>query len=115
MVDVAAARPSVAQLFSQLGSEAADFAAAEMAVVRAEVSSRTGIAKPGVILLVIGLALVFGTVLVLPVGLLIILTPFIGGWMALLAIGAAGSIAAFLCLKLGIRRLKTALKRPDKI
>lgn len=115
MVDVAAERPSVAQLFSQLGSEAADFAAAEMAVVRAEVSSRTGIAKPGVILLVIGLALVFGTVLVLPVGLLIILTPLIGSWMALLAIGAAGSIAAFLCFKLGIRRLKTALKRPDTI
>lgn len=113
LIEAAGERPSVAQLFSQLGSEAVDFAAAEMAVMRAELSSRSGIAKPGIFLVIVGIALVFGTTIALPIAALIILTPLIGAWLALLCVVGSGSITAFACFKLGIHQLKAALKRPD--
>lgn len=113
MIEAAVERPSIAQLFSQLRNDAVDLAAAELAVVRAEMKHRARQARPGLVLLIAGLALVFGTAMVLPVVLVIILAPLIGAWLALLAVAAAGSISAFLCFISGIRLLKTARKKAE--
>ena len=63
----------------------------------------------------IGVAIAFaaGVLIALPIALIWLLAPIIGAGWAVLAVILGGLVLAALLLKLGTRRIKAVLKRPE--
>jgi Putative Actinobacterial Holin-X, holin superfamily III len=100
-------------LASQLGTDASAFAKAESQYLKAQLGERAGYAKPALVAIGAGIGLVFGVVMAVPVGLMLVLTPYLGAGWALLAVVAGSALIAALMLRFGIKRLKAALKAPE--
>jgi Putative Actinobacterial Holin-X, holin superfamily III len=108
-----AERPPIKALLGQLVSDTSDFARAEIEFLRLQAGERANYAIPGLIMLGIAVALGFGSIIALLVGLILWLTPIIGaGWSTLLVILVALVITALL-FKLGAARLRDATKAKE--
>jgi len=106
-------RPALSSLLVELTRDARSFATAEVEYLKAQAGERAHFAVPGLIM--IGVAIVFatGVLTALPVALIWLLAPIIGAGWAVLAITLSGLALAALLLKLGARRIKAVLKRPE--
>lgn len=81
---------------------------AEIAYRKAQATFGVGEAKVIAVLLILGLAFGFFTLLAIVVGLLLALTFYVGAWGALAVVGGALLILTGLCLNLAMRRMNTA-------
>lgn len=81
---------------------------AEIAYRKAQVTYGLSEAKAIVVLLLLGVAFGFFTLLAIVVGLLLALAFYVGVWGALVIVGGALLILAGLCLLLALRRLSKA-------
>lgn len=107
-------RPALGALLVELTRDARSFATAEVEYLKAQAGERAHFAVPGLIMVAVAIALGMGMVMAVPVGLIWLLTPLIGaGWAMLGVIGVGIGLAALL-LKLGVRRVKAILKRPEE-
>ncbi|CAH0496967.1 phage holin family protein [Novosphingobium sp. CECT 9465] len=81
---------------------------AEIAYRKAQAAFGLGEAKAIAVLLILGLAFGFFTLLAIVVGLLLALAFYVGVWGALALVGGGLLILAGLCLLLALRRLSRA-------
>ncbi|HQS96917.1 MAG: hypothetical protein B7X90_12985 [Novosphingobium sp. 17-62-19] len=81
---------------------------AEIAYRKAQAAYSLGQAKSIAVLLVLGLAFGFFTLLALVVGLLLALAAMVGVWGALAIVGGVLAILSGVCLLLAIRRMSRA-------
>ena len=103
-----AERPSLPDLFAELADGGREWLNAEAAVFRAEARRRLIIAGIGLGLLTLSAALVAGTLVALLIGVMIVLTPVMGGgWATVLVIGVALTMAAIAAYvgRLQLRKL----------
>ncbi len=108
------ALPGLGALLGQLADDSRAFARAEFAFLRAEAGERVTHAVPGIALLVISIALALGTIGAMLVGLILLLATLLGlGWAVALVCGLA-SASAFACYRIGIARLRNALKTKEE-
>lgn len=109
-IEIETPPPGLKALFVQLGDDAKSFARAEADWLKAEAGERAGIAKPAIAAILVGVALLFGAVMAVPVGIMLILAPIIGaGWAMLASIGLFAAIAGLLFL-FASQRLKRAFQ-----
>lgn len=81
---------------------------AEIAYRKAQASYGLGQAKAIAILLVLGLAFGFFTLLALVVGLLLALAHYVGVWGALAIVGGALLLLTVICLAKAVKRMNEA-------
>lgn len=81
---------------------------AEIAYRKAQAAYGLGEAKAIVVLLVLGLAFGFFTLLALVVGLLLALASYVGVWASLAIVGGVLGILTAICLMRAIRRMSAA-------
>ena len=67
----------VGELIKQLAGDAKDFARSEAVYLRAQLGERTAFAKPALLSLGIGVGVILGSAIVLPIGVMMALTH---GW-----------------------------------
>jgi uncharacterized membrane protein YqjE len=106
-------RPALSSLLVELTRDARSFATAEVEYIKAQAGERAHFAVPGLIMIGVALALAMGVLMAVPVGLIWLFAPMIGAGWATLAVIAVGLLLAVLLLKLGTRRVKSVLKRPE--
>ena len=106
-------RPALSSLLVELTHDARSFATAEVEYLKAQAGERAHYAVPGLIMIGGAIAFATGVLLALPVALVWLLAPGIGAGWAVLAVTFGGIILAALLFKLGIRRIKAVLKRPE--
>lgn len=81
---------------------------AEIAYRKAQASYGLGEAKSIVVLLLLGLAFAFFTLLALVVGLLLALASYVGVWASLGIVGGVLGILAAVCLMRAVKRMSLA-------
>lgn len=81
---------------------------AEIAYRKAQATFGVGEAKVIAVLLLLGLAFGFFTLLAIVVGLLLALTFYVGAWGALAVVGGVLVILTGLCLHLAVKRMSNA-------
>ena len=106
-------KPALSRLFVELTRDASRFALAEVEYLKAQAGERAQFAVPGLIMFAVGVALTLGVTMAVPVGLILLLAPIIGTGLALLAVTALGLSIAAVLFKLGARRIRAVLKRPE--
>lgn len=106
-------RPALSSLLVELTHDARNFAAAEVEYLKAQVGERAHFAVPGLIMIGVAVALGMGVLMAVPVALIWFITPMIGTGWATLTITTVGLLIAVLLFKLGTRRVKAVLKRPE--
>lgn len=106
-------RPPLSELLVELTRDASSFAQAEMAYLKAQAGERAHFAVPGLVMIGVALVIAAGGLTALPVALIWWLAPLIGTGWALLAVSLAVLLLSALLLKLGTRRIKAVLKRPE--
>lgn len=100
-------------LIGDLTGDAREFARAEAAYLRAQVSERTSYAKPAIFMIGGGVALVLGSLLALPFGLMVVLSPLLTPAGAVAAVTLGLILIGGVLVWAGTRRIKAALKRPE--
>jgi hypothetical protein len=98
-------RPSIGDALRALVEDGQTLAEAEIAYRKAQAAYGLGEAKAIAILLVLGLAFGFFTLLAVVVGLLLGLAAYVGVWGALAIVGGALLVLAGFCLYLASVRL----------
>lgn len=88
--------------------DAQTLVAAEIAYRKAQASYGLGEAKSIVVMLLLGLAFGFFTLLAIVVGLLLGLAHYVGVWGALAIVGGALALLAALCLVRAVRKISAA-------
>jgi uncharacterized membrane protein YqjE len=106
-------RPALSSLLVELTHDARSFAAAEVEYLKAQAGERAHFAVPGLIMIGVALALALGVLMAVPVGLIWLFAPMIGTGWSTLAVTVVGMMIVVLLFKLGIRRVKAVLKRPE--
>lgn len=109
-IEIESPSPGLMALVQQLGDDAKAFAKAEAEWLKAEAGERAEIAKPAIIAILVGLALIFGVTMAVPVGVMLVLAPYIGNGLALLASLTLFLIVAGGLFLFGSRRIKAAFK-----
>jgi protein-S-isoprenylcysteine O-methyltransferase Ste14 len=106
-------RPAISSLLVELTRDARNFATAEVEYLKAQAGERAHFAVPGLIMIGVAFALAMGVTMAIPVGLIWLLAPMIGAGWATLAVTVIGLLIVVLLLKLGTRRVKAVLKKPE--
>ncbi len=106
-------RPALSSLLVELMHDARSFATAEVEYLKAQAGERAHFAVPGLIMIGVAIAFATGILTALPVALIWLLAPMIGAGWAVLTVTLSGLALAALLLKLGTRRIKAVLKRPE--
>jgi Putative Actinobacterial Holin-X, holin superfamily III len=106
-------RPALSRLLLELMNDARNFATVELAYLKAQADERAHFAVPGLIMIGVAIALGMGVLMALPVGLIWLFAPIIGAGWAILAVTGIGLGTTALLLKIGARRVKAVLKRPE--
>ncbi len=106
-------RPAIKALIAQLASDTGDFARAEAVWLREQAGERWSYALPALAMLGAGTALLIAVVIALPLGLMIALAPYAGGFGAVGLVIAAFLLIGACLLRMGSRRIKAALKPPE--
>jgi hypothetical protein len=106
-------RPALSSLLVELTRDARSFATAEVEYLKAQAGERAHFAVPGLIMIGVAIAIAMGVLMAVPVGLIWLFAPMIGAGWATLAVIVGGLLLAALLLKLGTRRVKAVLKRPE--
>jgi uncharacterized membrane protein YqjE len=106
-------RPALSSLLVELTRDARSFAIAEVEYLKAQAGERAHFAVPGLIMIGVALAIATGVLMAIPVGLIWLFAPMIGAGWSVLTVTLAGLALAALLLKLGTRRVKAVLKRPE--
>lgn len=106
-------RPAISSLLVELTRDARSFATAEVAYLKAQAGERAHFAVPGLIMIGVAIAFAAGILSALPIALIWLFAPIIGAGWAVLAVTLSGLTLAALLLKLGTRRIKAVLKRPE--
>ena len=102
-------------LFGQLASDTSAFAKAEMAWLRAQAGERASYALPGVILISVAVALSFGTLVALVVGVMMLVATVMAPHWAILLVTLLFLAIAALLARWGVARLRKSLKpREDR-
>lgn len=99
---------SVGDAFRALVEDGQTLVEAEIAYRKAQVAFGLGEAKVIALLLVLGLAFGFFTLLALVVGLLLAVAHYVGVWGALAIVGGTLFALTALCLLLGLKRIGSA-------
>lgn len=99
---------SIGDAFRALIEDGQTLFEAEIAYRKAQGAYGLGEAKAIGILLVLGLAFGFFTLLAVVVGLLLALAPYVGVWGAFGLVGGALLILTVVCLLMATRRIKVA-------
>lgn len=99
---------SVGDAFRALIEDGQTLVEAELAYRKAQMAFGLGEAKAIVLLLVLGLAFAFFTLLALVVGLLLAVAHYVGVWGALAIVGGTLFALTALCLLLGLKRIGSA-------
>lgn len=81
---------------------------AEIAYRKEQASYGLGEAKSIIVMLLLGLAFGFFTLLAIVVGLLLALAHYVGVWGALAIVGGALALLAVLCLMRAVRKISAA-------
>lgn len=110
---VAEERASLSALLVGLTRDASQFAQAEIAYLKAQAGERASYAVPGLIMIGVALALGLGLLSALPIALIWLLVPLVGAGFAFLIVTLVGLATVALLIKLGVRRIKAVLKRPE--
>ncbi len=97
-------------LFGQLANDTGDFARAELAVLKAQAGERAAFAIPGFIMLSVGIALAFGAIVALLIGIGVWLSFITGPVSALLIVTLGALSVSALLFKLGANRLSNVFK-----
>jgi hypothetical protein len=106
-------KPALAGLLVELTNDMSRFARAEVAYIKAQAGERAHFAVPGLAMFGVGLAIATGILMAVPAGLIMLLSPMIGTGWSILAVTTGGLIITALLIKLGVRRIKAVLKRPE--
>jgi uncharacterized membrane protein YqjE len=106
-------RPALSSLLVELTRDARSFATAEVEYLKAQAGERAHFAVPGLVMIGVALALALGILMAVPVGLIWLFAPMIGAGWSTLAVTLVGLMIAALLFKLGTRRVKAILKRPE--
>jgi uncharacterized membrane protein YqjE len=106
-------RPALSSLLVELTRDARSFATAEVEYLKAQAGERAHFAVPGLVMIGVALALALGILMAVPVGLIWLFAPMIGAGWSTLAVTLVGLMIAALLFKLGTRRVKAVLKRPE--
>jgi uncharacterized membrane protein YqjE len=106
-------RPAISSLLVELTRDARSFATAEVEYLKAQAGERAHFAVPGLIMIGVALALAMGVLMAVPIGLIWLFAPMIGAGWSTLAVILVGLMIAALLFKLGTRRVKAVLKRPE--
>ena len=106
-------RPAISSLLVELTRDARSFATAEVEYLKAQAGERAHFAVPGFIMIGVAIAFATGALMALPVALIWLLSPIIGAGWAVLVVTLSGLALAAVLFKLGTRRIKAVLKRPE--
>jgi Putative Actinobacterial Holin-X, holin superfamily III len=106
-------RPALSSLLVELTRDARSFATAEVEYLKAQAGERAHFAVPGLIMIGVAVALSMGVLMAVPVGLIWLFAPMIGAGWSTLVVSTVGLLMAMLLFKLGTRRVKAVLKRPE--
>jgi Putative Actinobacterial Holin-X, holin superfamily III len=106
-------KPTFSDLLGELSRDATNFARAEVDYLRAQAGERAHHAVPGLIMIGVAIALVSGVTMAVPVGLILLFAPLIGTGWAITVVSVTGVLIAVLLYHLGLRRMRTVLKRPE--
>jgi uncharacterized membrane protein YqjE len=106
-------RPAISSLLVELTRDARSFATAEVKYLKAQAGERAHFAVPGFIMIGVAIAFAIGALIALPVALIWLLSPIIGAGWAVLVVTLSGLALAAVLFKLGTRRIKAVLKRPE--
>jgi Putative Actinobacterial Holin-X, holin superfamily III len=107
-------KPAISALLSDLAIDAKGFAQAEAAYLRAQLAERTAYAKPALPMIGIGAGIIIGIAIAFPIGVMLVLWPLIGALAALGLVTIAGGVIGALLLMAGTRRIKAAIKPPER-
>ncbi len=103
----------VGQLLRQLAGDAKGFAHSESTYLRAQLGERTSYAKPALLAIGIGVGVILGSAIALPIGVMMALTPWLGATAATATVVVIGILTGTLLIFWGGQRIKSALKRPE--
>ena len=106
-------KPGLVELASQLTDDVTAFVTAETGYLKAEFGERAGHARPAIYAVGLGGAMMIGTMMTLPLALIMILAPLIGIVWAVFAVSGGSLLIGRLLIGFGIRRIKAALKSRD--
>lgn len=101
-------QPSIGDALRALVEDAQTLVEAEVAYRKAQAAYGLGQAKTIAVLLILGLAFGFFTLLAIVVGLLLGLAAYVGVWGALAIVGGALLMLTVLCLFMASARMKRA-------
>lgn len=108
-----AERPPIGDLFSQLTDDVRDFARAETKWAKAQVGERWRYILPAFAMVGIGIAVLTGGFIALPIGLMFILATYTGLALSVPIVVALAALVGLALLKLAGKRIKSALKPPE--
>jgi Putative Actinobacterial Holin-X, holin superfamily III len=103
-------RPTLPQLLGQLASDTSAFAQAELDYLRAQAGERASYALPGLAMIGVAVALGFGAIVALLIGLVWLIGAKLGTGLAVVIVVGGASLATGLLINFGARRLRDALK-----
>lgn len=103
---------SLKQLLVALRQDTQDYAAAELAFLKAELKVRRAIALPALGLIGAALLLVCGAITALLIGLILLLTTSIGMMGAIFCVTSVAVLIAFILLRVALKRLMKAFEYP---
>lgn len=109
----AAQEPGIKALLEQLADDTRSFARAEIGYLKAQAGERAGYALPGLVMIGVAIALAFGTIVALLVGLTFWLSIAVGPGWALLIVTGLAMIIAWLLVRFGAARLKASISPMD--
>lgn len=110
-VEAEADKQGIAALLTQLGTDAGDFARAEMRYFRAQASERASIAIPALFMFGASAVLMLAVVVAIMVTVIILITPFVGQAIAMLIVITVAALAAFLLYRAGRARMSQVFRK----
>jgi positive regulator of sigma E activity len=104
-------QPGIATLLTQLGSDATDFARAEVRYLQAQAGERVAIALPALYMIAASAVLALSVAVALVVGMILLLIPLVGTGPAILIVCAVASLLAWLLYRAARARMARVFRK----
>jgi hypothetical protein len=104
-------QPGIVTLLSQLGTDATDFARAEVRYLQAQAGERVAIALPALYMIAASVVLSLSVSVALVVGLILLLIPVVGTALSILIVCSVAGLAAWLLYRAARARMVRVFRK----